>query len=63
MIEELEALQDQTGGYEDAINELNGQLGPLLLAQGLDQMYILEGTEYLAYEAWTAASEQIETSE
>lgn len=52
MIEELEALQDQTGGYEDAISGLNDQLPALLLAQGLDQMYILEGTEYLAYEGW-----------
>lgn len=45
------------------MDDLNAEIAPLLLAQGLDMYYAKSGLEYIAYENWRAASEAVEGAE
>lgn len=59
----MEGARGETKGLRDARDEARENQLPLLKAQALDDYFIKKGAEYIAYEALTKVSEQLERSQ
>jgi DNA repair exonuclease SbcCD ATPase subunit len=59
---ELATAEGETQGLRDARDAAQEALNPVLLAQGMDEYYLASGLEYVAYENWKTAGDQLERS-
>jgi len=60
---ELADAEGETQGLRDAVQTIKDEIAPVLLSQGLDEMYAKEGLEYVAFENLRAARENKEAAE
>lgn len=59
---ELNEAENETQGLRSAKDGAREALEPVLKAQGMDEYYAASGLEYVAYENWRVAGEQLERS-
>lgn len=59
----MDTANAATAGLREAVQGYEGQLGPLLLSQGLDVYYIKSGLEFTAYENFVSARDNKEAAQ
>lgn len=57
--EDLQDAKDATQGLRDTKDAKQAEVNPVLLAQAEDEYYLTQGLEFVAFDNWSKADEQL----